>query len=62
MKVSVVLLLGQNQGFNQPKEFNDGKRSQVGELVEDKDAMADIIDISGNTKNCLPFKNNIEYE
>ncbi len=42
--------------------FNDGKRGQVGELVGDKDAMADVADIPGDADNRLPFKNNVEYE
>ncbi len=31
--------------------FNDGKRDQVGEPVRDKNAMADVADISGDTDN-----------
>ena len=42
--------------------FNDGKRSQIGEHVRDKDPIADIADIPGDTNNCLSFKNNVEYE
>ena len=42
--------------------FNDSRRGQIRELVGDKDAMADVMDIPGNADNCLPFKNNIEYE
>ncbi len=42
--------------------FNDGTRGQVGKQVGDKDAMADVADIPGDTDNRLPFKNNVEYE
>ncbi len=43
-------------------KFNDGRRGQAGEQVEDKDAMADVADIPGDVDNRLPFKNNIEYK
>ena len=42
--------------------FNDGKKGQKREPVRDKDAIADIGDISGDIDNCLPFKNNVKYE
>ncbi len=42
--------------------FNDGSRGQVGELVEDEDAIADVPDIPGDADNRLPFKKNVEYE
>ncbi len=31
--------------------FNDGRRGQVRELVRDKDAIADIVDIPGDADN-----------
>ncbi len=42
--------------------FNDGKKGQVEETIGDKDAMADVIDIPTDVKNCLPFKKNVEYK
>ncbi len=42
--------------------FNDGRRGQAREPVEDEDAMADVADISVDADNQLPFKNNVKYE
>lgn len=42
--------------------FNNSKRCQVEELVDNKDSMADVTNILGDTDNYLPFKNNVEYE
>ncbi len=43
-------------------KFNNGRRGQTGEPVEDEDAIADVADIPGDADNRLPFKNNVEYE
>lgn len=42
--------------------FNNGKRNKVEELVEDKNAIVNVTNISNNANNCLLFKNTIEYE
>ncbi len=42
--------------------LNNGRRGQVGELIRDKEVMADVADILGDMDNRLPFKNNVEYE
>ena len=42
--------------------FNNSRRSQAEESIRDKNAMADIANISSEADNYLPYKNNIEYE
>ncbi len=41
-------------------QFNDGRRGQGGEPVEDEDAIADVVNKPGDADNRLPFKNNVE--
>ena len=42
--------------------FNNSRKDQAEKLVRDKDIMANLADKPGDTDNCLPFKNNVEYK
>ena len=48
-------------GFKSIK-FNDGKRGQAGDSVDEENTMAYMADIPiEQDNNCFPFKNNVEY-
>ncbi len=42
--------------------FDNSRRNQAKKLVRDKDAIANIINISDDVDNCLLFKYNVKYK
>lgn len=42
--------------------FHDNKKSQIIKLIGDKDIIADITNMLGNTDNELSLKNNNRYK
>ena len=43
--------------------FNNNRKSQVVELIEDKDILINVLNISSDAENCLLFtKNNVKYK
>lgn len=43
-------------------KFNNGRKNQARKLIQDKNAIKNVVNIPGNINNCLLFKNNIEYK